>query len=74
MTTRLAGEVRRELEVDGRAYIVGLSPDGVSIRPKGGRKRRILGWRELVSGDAELRRDLRVSIDAYEGRSEPPAV
>jgi hypothetical protein len=44
---------------------VTISPEGIKITPKGGRKGREISWQELVSGDAELRRDLNVSIDAY---------
>jgi hypothetical protein len=68
MTTRLTGELKREIELDGQLYTVIFSPEGIAIAPKGTRKRRTITWRELVSGDAELRRDLNVSIDSFEGR------
>ena len=38
---------------------------GVEIVPKGGRKGPEMSWRDLIGGDAELRRDLDVSVDAY---------
>jgi hypothetical protein len=39
----------------------------VKITPKGARKGPEITWQTLLSGDAELRRDLNVSVDAYSG-------
>jgi hypothetical protein len=44
-----------------------MSPEGVKITPKGARKGQEISWSTLLSGDAELRRDLNVSVDAYRG-------
>ena len=44
-----------------------MSPEGVKITPKGARKGQEITWATLLSGDADLRRDLNVSVDAYRG-------
>jgi hypothetical protein len=64
MTTRLDKPLKRELEVDGTLYTVTISPDGVKIVEKGKRKGRELSWRSIISGDAALAEDLRISLDA----------
>jgi hypothetical protein len=46
-------------------YTVSISPEGIKIASKGARKGKEISWADLVSGDAELRRDLNMSIDAY---------
>ena len=60
MATRLDKTLKRELEVEGKLYTV-------KIVPKGARKGPEITWQTLLSGDAELRRDLNVSVDAYTG-------
>jgi len=65
MATRLDKTIKRELELDGKLYTVSLSPQGVKVVPKGARKGHELTWEALVSGEAELRRDLHMSLDAY---------
>lgn len=65
MATKLDKTLKRELELDGKLYTVSISPEGIKIVPKGGRKGPEISWQTLLSGDAELRRDLNVSVDAY---------
>jgi hypothetical protein len=65
MPTKLDKTIKRELELDGKLYTVSISPEGIKIAPKGARKGKEMSWADLVSGDAELRRDLNMSIDAY---------
>ena len=64
MTTRLDKPLRRELELDGKLYTVTISPDGVKVVEKGKRLGREISWQTIVSGDAELRESLRISVDA----------
>jgi hypothetical protein len=66
VATRLDKTIKRELELDGRLYTVSVSPDGVKIVPKGGRKGHEISWAALVSGDVELRRDLNLSLHMYD--------
>jgi len=67
MATKLDKTIKRELELEGKLYTVTMSPEGVKITPKGARKVPEMTWATLLSGDAEMRRDLNVSADAYRG-------
>ena len=64
MTTKLDRPLKRELEIDGRLYTVTISPDGVKVVEKGKRRGHELSWETIVSGDAALTQDLRISLDA----------
>jgi hypothetical protein len=59
--------LKRALNIDGRDYVLAISPDCLRLVPKGKRKGLELKWEELVSGEAALAVALRASI----GRSEP---
>ncbi len=65
MATRLDKTIKRELELDGKVYTVTVSPEGVKVVPKGARKGHEISWTELLSGDVELRRDLKLSLHMY---------
>ena len=65
MATPLDKPVKRELELDGKLYTVTVSPGGVRVVPKGGRKGYEISWESLLSGEAELRRDLSMSLEMY---------
>jgi hypothetical protein len=65
MATKLDKTIKRELELEGKLYTVAISPEGVKITPKGARKGQEITWSSLVSGEADLRRDLNMSVDAY---------
>ena len=63
MATVLEKELKREIDVDGVAYIVLLDPAGLRVVPKGKRNPIVtLSWKELVSGEAALAVALRASI------------
>jgi hypothetical protein len=62
VTTKLDKVLKRELDVDGRAYIVTLSPDGLKLTEKGKRKGQELAWKDLVSGGAALAVALNASL------------
>jgi hypothetical protein len=64
MTTRLDKSLKRELELGGKLYTVTISPDGVKVTEKGKRKGQELSWDAIISGDAALTRDLKISLDA----------
>jgi hypothetical protein len=66
VATRLDKTIKRELELDGKLYTVSLSPEGVKVVPKGGRKGHEISWASLLSGDVELRRDLNLSLHMYD--------
>ena len=70
MATKLDKAIKRELEHAGVLYTVTLSPEGVRVVEKGKRKGRELPWETIISGDAELRESLRISVDATDARDE----
>lgn len=70
MVTRLEKTLKRQLTLDGRTFIVLVSPEGLKITLKGKRKGQELRWSDLVSGEAALA----IALNASVGRLESPAV
>ena len=64
MATKLDKALKRELVIEGKPYTVTVSPDGIKVVEKGKRKGQELSWGSIVSGDAQLAQDLRISLDA----------
>jgi hypothetical protein len=62
MTTKLDGQLRRELDILGKPYTLTLSPMGLNLAPKGRRKGYELAWVDLVSGEAALAMALNASL------------
>jgi len=59
MTSRIDKPLRREVLLEGQPYTVTITGDGVRIVPKGKRSgAHEITWLALVSGEAELHRDL----------------
>ncbi len=61
--TKLEGTLRREIEVDGKAYTLAISPEGLKLTPKGHRKGQELRWKDLLSGEAALATALHASLE-----------
>ncbi|HVF39289.1 MAG TPA: hypothetical protein VM939_05260 [Gemmatimonadaceae bacterium] len=64
MATKLDKVLKREIEIDGQAYIAALSPEGIKVTKKGFRKGSEISWRSIVNGDATLNEQLKISVDA----------
>ena len=64
MATKLEKALKREIIIDGRPHTVTISPDGIKVVEKGKRKGHELVWSAIVSGEAQLADDLRISLDA----------
>ena len=64
MATKLDKSIKRELEHQGKLYTVTLAPDGVKVVEKGKRNGKELSWASIISGDATLNEDLKISVDA----------
>ena len=62
MATKLNKQLKREIEIDGKPYMVTLSPEGVKLTEKGKRLGKEVTWKELVSGDATLSNALSASL------------
>jgi len=66
MATKLEKAIKRELEIDGTAYMIAMSPEGLKITEKGKRKGIELTWKDLLSGQAGLAAALQGSIEKME--------
>lgn len=53
MATKLEKTIRREIELDGQAYTVTISPAGVKLTQKGFRKGREITWTDLRDSGRE---------------------
>jgi hypothetical protein len=72
MTAKLEKSIKRELELDGKLYTITIAPEGLKVTEKGKRKGPELSWRAIISGDASLNEDLKISVDAMSPTSETP--
>jgi hypothetical protein len=54
MATHLDKTLKRELSIDGTAYMLTISPEGLMLTLKGRRKGAQLAWRNIISGEASL--------------------
>jgi hypothetical protein len=70
MTAKLDSLIKRELTLGQETYTVSMSPEGVKIALKGKRKGREISWETLLSGDAELTQQLKMSVDAFGRRGD----
>ena len=64
MAAKLDKPMKRELDLEGQTYTVTISPEGIRVVPKGRRKGHEITWQTIISGDAELTQQLKISLDA----------
>jgi hypothetical protein len=62
MATKLERPLKREIEVDGKPYMLTIDPQGMKLVPKGRRKGYEIAWKDFVSGDAALATALNASL------------
>ena len=62
MATKLSKQLKREIEVDGKPYMVTLTPEGLKLTEKGKRLGKELTWKDIVGGDAALSSALSASL------------
>ena len=62
MTTKLEKALKRELEIDGKSYVLTVDPTGLKLVVKGRRKGQMLAWKDLISGEAALAVALNASL------------
>lgn len=63
MATKLDKQLKREIDVNGVAYMVTLAPEGLKVVQKGRRNGQELTWEQIVRGDVTLTQDLKDSVD-----------
>ena len=66
MATKLEKTLKREIEIDGKPYMVAISPEGVKVTQKGFRRGPELTWRSIISGEAEMSQQLKSSVSGGE--------
>jgi hypothetical protein len=62
MATKLDKNLKREIDIEGKPYMLTISPEGLKLVPKGKRNGLELAWQALVSGEAALATALNASI------------
>ena len=64
MTTKLEGQLKREIAIGDDSYTLTLAPEGFLLARKGRRKGLDIKWADLVSGEAALATALNASLTA----------
>ena len=62
MATKLDKELRREISVGGKPFILRVDPNGLKVTEKGHRKGTELLWKDLLNGEAALAVALNASV------------
>ena len=62
MATKLDKPLKREVSIEGKPYMLTLTPAGLKLVPKGRRKGIEIAWKEIVSGEAALAAALNASL------------
>ena len=62
MVTKLNAPLKRELSIDGKPYVLTITPTGFLLTEKGRRKGLEMDWVALVSGDVALATALTASL------------
>jgi hypothetical protein len=63
MATKLDKPLKRELEIDGKPYMLTITAEGLKLTEKGRRKGHELAWHDLISGEAALAVALNASLE-----------
>jgi hypothetical protein len=71
--TPLHSTLKRALSIDGRDYVVTLTPAALKLTLKGKRNGVELSWTQLVTGEAALAVALHASLGVFAGKKKPPA-
>src|ERR1700730_18789367 len=71
--TPLEKTLKRTLRIDGRDYVVTLTPDALKVTEKGHRLGLELQWADLISGESALAIALQASVGKLQSGSLPAA-
>lgn len=64
MATKLDKSIKRELVQGDKTYTITIAPEGLKVVEKGKRNGKELSWSSIISGDATLNENLKLSVDA----------
>ena len=67
MATKLDKALKRELDINGEAYMLTIQPEGLKLVPKGKRNGTEITWKDIVSGSVALTGALNASLEKPEG-------
>jgi hypothetical protein len=70
--TPLHSTLKRALTIDGRDYVLTLSPTALKLTLKGKRNGVELPWAQLVNGEAALAVALHASLGAFASKDQAP--
>lgn len=62
MATKLDKPLKREVLIEGKPYMLTLTPHGIKLSLKGRRKGVEIAWKDIVSGEAALAAALNASL------------
>ena len=68
MTSKNSFGSRATITVDGKTYTIAIAPDGIKVTEKGRRNGPEVSWRSIITGDATLNENLKISVDASSGQ------
>ena len=63
MATKLDKALKRELDINGEAWMLTIMPEGLKLVPKGKRNGHELAWKDIISGSAALTGALSASVE-----------
>jgi hypothetical protein len=63
MATKLDKALKRELDINGEAYMLTIQPEGLKLVPKGKRNGHEIAWKDIVSGSVALSGALNASLE-----------
>jgi hypothetical protein len=62
--TKLEKALRREIDINGEAHVIVISPEGLKLTVKGKRRGHEISWADLVRGNAAIATALNSSVEA----------
>jgi hypothetical protein len=62
MATKLDKSLKREIDIEGKPYMLTIDPEGLKLVEKGRRNGRELKWKDIAGGDAALAVALNASV------------
>jgi hypothetical protein len=71
--TPLDKSLKRALTLNGRDYVITLTPDALKVTEKGHRIGVELKWTDLISGDSALAVALHASLGKFDNDAKPVA-
>jgi hypothetical protein len=63
VATKLDRPLKRELQIEGKPYMLTVAPEGMKLVAKGKRKGQEISWKALVEGEAALAAALNASLE-----------